>query len=270
MAMRLPVQSGIHEIPAVRRPFFIADLHLSGKKLRTILTFFSFLKKEALQCDALFILGDLFEYWIGDDAAEPAKPVVKALKKFTATGRRLYFMQGNRDTLLGEDFCADCGGALLATPALVKTESGKTLYLTHGDEWCLLDKDYQDFRRMMRDVAFQQKAFAMTVEERIAWAKNARRTSVTQKKEKTREEMDVVTDAVLADLKKHPADAVIHGHVHRPASYRMGNTVRAVIPDWRIDGAANPVYGWVQLNSLDMPVVTISRRVFPNIIPKKP
>ncbi len=101
----------------------------------------------------LFVLGDLFEFWLGDDAAWIAYPVTRAFQKYAASGGRLYFMQGNRDVLLGEDYARLCGGELLKPQTVVQQTGGPRILLSHGDEWCLLDTDYQAFRKMVRDPA---------------------------------------------------------------------------------------------------------------------
>ncbi|MBO5658452.1 MAG: UDP-2,3-diacylglucosamine diphosphatase [Duodenibacillus sp.] len=257
LQLKPPTISGVREIPPVRRPIFVSDIHLTGKKWRTVLAFLRFLKTTALQYDELFLVGDIFEYWIGDDAAAPAKPFVKAVKAYVDKGHRVYIMQGNRDVMLGEDFAASCGATLLATPAVIDV-NGTRVLLSHGDEWCTLDEDYQQFRAMLRDLDFQKKALAMTVPERIEWAKNARSQSTAGKTEKTRAMMDVVDAAVESDCARYGCRYVIHGHTHRPATHKHGSIVRTVIPDWEIDGVVYPKKGWVTFNSQNEPVVVMA------------
>lgn len=259
--MKVPALSGISGPIAVENPIFIADLHLTGKKMKTLLCFFWFLLTRARRYKELFILGDFFEYWIGDDGAKPAEPVAKALRRYAAGGRRrIFLMQGNRDFLLGEDFAAHCGATLLATQAVVATPSGRRILLAHGDEWCTLDTGYQAFRAQVRDPEFQRKGLEMTVAERIEFAKQARAQSKAEKRAKTPEEMDVVESAVAADCNRWGVDLVIHGHTHRPATHLCQGFTRVVIPDWDMQGTGPRRRGWVELDAGGMPEIVITRR----------
>ncbi len=259
LLLKPPVLSGTDRIPALRRPIFVADLHLSGRNWKTLLAFLWFLRTRAGRYEELLILGDLFEYWIGDDAAAPAKFLINELARYSARGHRLYIMQGNRDFLMGEDLARMCGATLIKSPIAVATVRGTKILLAHGDEWCTLDTQYQAFRAEMHSLAFQEKALKMTVKERIDFAKSLRNQSFKEKQIKSAELMDVVEDAVRADLARFGCSLVIHGHTHRPALHEHAGFVRAVIPDWDLDRAKPFRRGWVTLGEHDEPQVVISR-----------
>jgi len=161
-------------------PLFISDLHLAEQRPRTIARFLRFLAEDAPGHRELVILGDLFEFWIGDDAAASARPVVAALAAFAAGGRRLLLMHGNRDPLLGHDFAAATGGTLLADPVVLDVAGTRTL-LSHGDAWCTLDVTYQQFRATVRQPAFQREFLSKPIDERIAFARGLRLQSESEK-----------------------------------------------------------------------------------------
>ena len=256
--LKAPCVSGITEMAPLSRPVFVSDLHLSGRNKKTVLGFLWFLKTQAKNYDELFLLGDIFEYWIGDDASSPAEPLARALRKYASLGKRVYLMQGNRDFLIGEDFARHCGAELVA----VVDCSGKRILLSHGDKWCTLDDEYQEFRRQMHDEAFQLMALRMTVEERIDFAKKARAQSKKTKTERSREMMDVVYDEVACEVFAKNCAHVIHGHTHRPAHYVYDNFTRTVIPDWDLDDKNRPRKGWVEINSAGEPQVVLSEHFF--------
>lgn len=256
--LKVPALSGTDTIAPVESPIFISDLHLTGKKLKTLLCFFWFLRTKACRYKELFILGDFFEYWIGDDGAKPAEPVAKELRRYASKGHKIYLMQGNRDFLLGEDFAAHCGATLLKTQVVIQTPKTKIL-LAHGDEWCLLDTEYQAFRKQVRDPEFQRQGLEMTVAERIDYAKKARAQSQSDKKAKTMEEMDVVDSAVLADCRKYGVDQVIHGHTHKPAVHQIEEVTRTVLPDWDMQGTGPKHRGWVELGPDGLPKLVVTK-----------
>ena len=259
--LKAPCVSGITEMAPLSRPVFVSDLHLSGRNKKTVLGFLWFLKTQAKNYDELFLLGDIFEYWIGDDASSPAEPLARALRKYASLGKRVYLMQGNRDFLIGEDFARHCGAELVADGTVVDC-SGKRILLSHGDKWCTLDDEYQEFRRQMHDEAFQLMALRMTVEERIDFAKKARAQSKKTKTERSREMMDVVYDEVACEVFAKNCAHVIHGHTHRPAHYVYDNFTRTVIPDWDLDDKNRPRKGWVVINSAGEPQVVLSEHFF--------
>ena len=258
-SLKIPALSGTATVARVNNPIFIADLHLTGRKKKTLLAFWWFLRSRALQYDELFILGDFFEYWIGDDASKPAEPIARWLRAYAARGKRVYLMQGNRDFLLGVDFARHCGGTLLKPQVVIETPKTRIL-LSHGDEWCTLDTDYQAFRARMRDPEFQREGLAMSVAERIEYAKKARAASLENKTQKTAQMMDVVAEAFVADCRKYGVDQVIHGHTHRAAVHRADGCTRTVIPDWDMQGKGPRHRGWVELNSCGLPQIVLTDR----------
>lgn len=259
--LKAPCVSGLTDMAPLSRPVFVSDLHLSGRNKKTVLGFLWFLKTQAKRFDELFLLGDIFEYWIGDDASSPAEPLARALRKYASLGKRVYLMQGNRDFLLGEDFARHCGAELVADGIVVQCADSRIL-LSHGDKWCTLDDEYQDFRRQMHDETFQLMALRMTVQERIDFAKKARAQSKRTKTERSREMMDVVLADVRNEVLSKNCAHVIHGHTHRPAHYVHDNFTRTVIPDWDLDDRQRPRKGWVEINSAGVPQVVLSEHFF--------
>jgi UDP-2,3-diacylglucosamine hydrolase len=229
-------------------PLFISDLHLAAERPRTIARFLRFLAEDAPGHRELVILGDLFEFWIGDDAAAAARPIVDGLAAYSAGGRRLLLMHGNRDPLLGHAFAAATGGTLLADPLVVEVAGTPTL-LSHGDAWCTLDVAYQRFRSAVRQPEFQRDFLSKTLEERIAFARGLRMQSDSEKSTKAADIMDVTPDAVVAALRAAGVRRIIHGHTHRPASHvvDLGDALaeRWVLPDWDLD-AAEPRGGFLE------------------------
>lgn len=216
---------------------FISDLHLEDKRPDTSGWLLEFLSGPARVADAVYILGDLFEYWIGDDAVSPtAQAVAAETALLAAGGLPLYFLHGNRDFLLGERYAAQAGIKLLPETLVVDLYGTSTL-LMHGDSLCTDDVEYQAFRRQSRDPAWQAAVLAMTVEERIAMAKSARDASMEHKGAAEMDIMDVNEAAVLKAFGDNGVDRIIHGHTHRPAVHHHelpgGKTgTRIVLADW--------------------------------------
>lgn len=253
---KLPRECGATDVAPLVNPIFIADLHLSWRKLGTARAFFTFLKTDAQKFKELFILGDLFEFWLGDDTAFLARPVITALKNYVKTGHKLYFMQGNRDALLGDDFAKACGGTLLVAPQAVRVGNFNIL-IAHGDEWCTLDKPYQEFRNLLRSKDFQEQAFSMSFISRLIWALRARKRSIQYKTQKTREEMDVVESVVFEKAKALNCPFIVHGHTHKPSVHYVDNFTRFVLPDWRFDNPKKRQYGWVEIDPVKGPQLVL-------------
>jgi UDP-2,3-diacylglucosamine hydrolase len=221
-------------------PIVISDLHLTTERPRTVERFLRFMREDAPAHRELVILGDLFEFWIGDDAGAAAAPVIAALAAASSAGRRVLVMHGNRDLLLGRDFARATGSVLIADPIVVDIAGTRTL-LSHGDAWCTLDVAYQSFRAMVRQPEFQREFLAKPVAERIVVARGARMQSETEKAVKAMDIMDVTPAAIDSALAAAAVDRVIHGHTHRPAAHVIdlnGRTAeRWVLPDWDLDDA---------------------------------
>lgn len=218
---------------------FISDLHLSEDTPALAALFQRTLADWAGRIDALYILGDLFEYWVGDDDDSPFLADMLAAMRDFSTLTPLYVMHGNRDFLMGSGFEARSGASLLADPQPV-TLYGKPYLLAHGDALCTDDAAYQQFRAMSRNPAWQAAMLARPLAERHAIARAARRESEGQKREQGYTEIgDVTEHAVLALLVAHGWPTLIHGHTHRPAQHQHGDgqhqAQRWVIQDWHDD-----------------------------------
>lgn len=219
------------------RSLFVSDLHLSGERPATHEQFFRFLGEEAAGDCALYVLGDLFEYWIGDDdLAEPFNAsVVRALRASTRAGTKLFLMHGNRDFLIGRDFCAATGAVLLEDPSVVRLGAREVLLL-HGDTLCTDDTDYQAWRRTARSAEWREDFLARPIRERRRIVEGLREKSRQAIRGKPAEIMDVNADAVRAAFRRHGAQTMIHGHTHRPAAHKHEvdgrRCERWVLPDW--------------------------------------
>jgi len=215
----------------------ISDLHLTEERPQANERFISLLEDKGRAADALYILGDFFEYWIGDDdLAEPFNAIVASLLK-DLTRRRVpvYVMHGNRDFLIGEGFCAATGATLLEDPSVVEIGGVKTL-LMHGDTLCSDDLDYQAWRRKARDPAFQSAFLGKPLAERRQEVNRMRAQSKRVVQEKAPEIMDVNDEAVRRAMRSHGVRRLIHGHTHRPGRHALEvdgrRCERWVLPDW--------------------------------------
>lgn len=199
----------------------ISDIHLGSEQPDISPRFVDFIRQEAAQAEALYILGDLFEVWIGDDGAQPEhQDAIAALRGLTDSGVPVYLMHGNRDFLLGERFTEMTGCHLLSDPTVIQLGGVDTL-LMHGDTLCTDDVEYQQFRAQVRSPAWQQQMLQLSVEQRLAKARHYREKSQTLSQQKSEQIMDVNPDTVLATLREHGVTRLIHGHTHRPAVHRL-------------------------------------------------
>lgn len=216
---------------------FISDLHLAPERPQVTAQFLHFIRETASAASALYILGDLFEYWVGDDDLEdPLNHTVSgALSTLAAGGTGVFLMRGNRDVLLGPDFAARCHATLLEDPVLVTLHGTPTL-LSHGDALCTDDVDYQRFRSYARDPGNQRKFLSQSLAARREQMRGMRAQSEASKQQKTEAIMDVAPAAVDELLRRHGYPRLIHGHTHRPAQHL--HTVdghrceRWVLSDW--------------------------------------
>lgn len=221
---------------------FISDLHLDSARPDITGQALEFLEAETRGADALYILGDLFEAWVGDDDPEPEKRrVIAALRRLADAGLPCYFMHGNRDFLVGSGFAEASGCTLLADPTVVELYGTRVL-LMHGDTLCTDDHEYQAFRQMVRNPAWQQVMLAKPLAERRMLAKHLRETSAASMAGKSMEIMDVNQDAVVAAMREAGVYTLLHGHTHRPAVHRFEadgrDAVRIVLGDWYTQGSA--------------------------------
>ena len=239
MAVRLrySIASPATRSSAVLTTLFISDLHLCSGRPEINRSFFGFLEREATGADALYILGDLFEYWAGDDDLDDPfnAKVVAALAQLAANGVPPYLMHGNRDFVIGEAFARASGVTLLPDPALLNLYGQPTL-LMHGDTLCTLDQAYQAFRREARSETWIRDLLRRPLIERKAAIEALRRQSEQEKRNKPEEIMDVTPAEVEATLRRNGYPRLIHGHTHRPARHvhQVDGHVceRWVLADW--------------------------------------
>lgn len=195
---------------------FISDLHLSWDKPEISKRFLDFLETRANQAQALYILGDLFDAWVGDDDFSPPAPKIRAaLKKLSDSGTKIYFQQGNRDFLLGKRFCEETGVSLLADPFILDLFGVPTL-LMHGDLLCTDDLPYQEFRIKSHSPEWQRNVLAKPLFIRLLVARWYRIRSHFHKRQKAQEIMDVNQGTVENTMAKFNCLRLIHGHTHRP------------------------------------------------------
>jgi UDP-2,3-diacylglucosamine hydrolase len=223
------------------RYLLVSDLHLDASHPAAIAQFLQLLATEAPRSDGLFILGDLFEAWIGDDDDEPARAqVCQALRELTRQGVPCRVQHGNRDFLLGPGFAARTGCELIADP--IRLEAGQRCFvLSHGDALCTQDVAYQRFRRVARNAWLQRAWLALPLGLRRRLAAWGRRRSHAHVRRLPQEIMDVTPDAVAALLREQRADVLVHGHTHRPAQHRLEvdgrPCLRVVLADWHERGS---------------------------------
>ncbi len=220
---------------------FIADLHLSDQRPAITDLFITFIENEAQQARALYILGDLFEAWLGDDCILPHyQPVIAQLKQLTDNNIPVYILHGNRDFLIGEQFCVLSGCQLLDESAVITIDEQRYLVM-HGDTLCTDDVKYQQFRTMVRDPEWQKQLLAKSPAERIALAKQYREISQSETAEKASDIMDVNQTAVEKVMRAADITTLIHGHTHRPDIHKFDldgkDAQRIVLGDWYEQGS---------------------------------
>ena len=218
---------------------FISDLHLQESQAAITQGLFKLLDQYQGQCKALYILGDLFEAWVGDDDNTPFhQSIIAAFKTFNDAGSHIYLMHGNRDFLLGEDFCRAAGMELLQDPTVIDLY-GTPVLLMHGDSLCTDDAAYQQFRQQIRQPEAIADLLSKSLEERHAIAQNLRKMSKDANSNKAEDIMDVNQQAVEETLASHGIKRLIHGHTHRPHHHRLNLETdpaeRIVLGDWRVD-----------------------------------
>lgn len=211
---------------------FISDCHLDAGRPEVSQVLIRFLGQQAGKASRLYILGDLFEVWLGDD--DPASGLESAITALTglASAIPVYFMAGNRDFLLGERFAARVGLTLLEEPEYLQLGENRAV-LIHGDTLCTDDHDYQTFRAQVRSPAWQAEFLAKPLPERQRIAARLRGDSTAAMAQKSSQIMDVNQQAVQACFAEHDVDTIVHGHTHRPAVHRYArDRTRYVLGDW--------------------------------------
>jgi UDP-2,3-diacylglucosamine hydrolase len=202
-----------------------------------------------MAAQALYVLGDLFEYWVGDDdlAAPFNAEVSAALASVSAAGVALYWIAGNRDFLVGPGFAAATGAVLLTEP-FVATIAGLRIALLHGDAQCTDDVAYMEFRAQVRQPAWQQQFLALPLDQRHAIVAGLRKDSRAMQSAKATEIMDVAPQAIAHVFDSTGTSVMIHGHTHRPALHATSTTRRYVLPDWDLD-CNPPRGGWIAVHA---------------------
>ena len=220
---------------------FISDLHLEADRPEIGEQFLDFLDDEAADAEALYILGDFFEYWVGDDDPDEYYASIKRyLRAFTDSGVPVYFMHGTRDFMIGERFAAETGVTILPDPYPLELY-GKSVLLSHGDAMCTDDVEYQQIRAMTRNPEWQSMMLGKPLEERIAIAKHVRAQSQERNKTLSESIVDVNPDAVRETISDHGVEILLHGHTHRPGIHGIEVddrfAKRVVLGDWYDQGS---------------------------------
>ena len=220
---------------------FISDLHLSAERENITKLFIAFLKERASHADALYILGDLFEVWPGDDIIQPDyQESITAIKQLSESGVPIFVMHGNRDFLMAERFSEVSGCTLIDDPSVIDLYGTPTL-LMHGDTLCIDDIDYQKFRTMVRDPRWQTDFLSKSQEERLAITEKYREISKAAMADKKMDIMDANQQAVESAMLEQNIQQLIHGHTHRPAIHDFEVNEkpmkRIVLGDWYEQGS---------------------------------
>ncbi|NKB64747.1 MAG: UDP-2,3-diacylglucosamine diphosphatase [Gammaproteobacteria bacterium] len=216
---------------------FISDLHLTPERPNSTILFEEFLRATEGIVEDLYILGDLFEYWIGDDAGEQLghQRIEKALKQTTDRGTNIFFIHGNRDFLIGSDFANRTGCRILPDPTVIILGDNRVV-LSHGDSLCTDDIEHQNARDQMLSSKWKVAFLDKSIEDRVHTAKQLRSHSEKSKQKKSMEIMDVTQAEVEKMIMEHQADIMIHGHTHRPGIHEFKldskRIKRYVLGDW--------------------------------------
>tara|TARA_Y100000766_G_scaffold5842_1_gene4422 strand:+ start:647 stop:1369 length:723 start_codon:yes stop_codon:yes gene_type:complete len=236
---------------------FISDLHLQENRPDITEAFLNFLENTASQAEKLYILGDLFEAWIGDDYQNSFISEIQSALLRTNKTTKIFFLHGNRDFLIGSEFASSSGLELLNDPT-IEEMFGKNVLLMHGDLLCIEDHDYQAFRKTSRDPKWQDEFLKKSIQERQEIAKNLRTISKEATGIKKEEIMDVSTTEVIKRMETSSVSLLIHGHTHRPKSHKIKvndqPAERIVLGDWDTSGW----YIWMDSNSCELKNFSIS------------
>lgn len=235
--------------------YFISDLHLERIESPITNIFTAFLD-DLNQNDSLYILGDLFESWIGDDnVSELSQYISDRLLMLSERNISVAIMHGNRDFLIGEDFCKASSIELINDPRIIEIDTKKVM-LTHGDELCTDDKEYQAFRSVVRNPLWQKDFLNFPISKREKIAGEAKDASKDSKENKAMEIMDVNTDAVLKAFNDHDIEIMIHGHTHRPNIHKVSNEgknlTRYVLGDWSKNSAIILKWNEAEVELMDL------------------
>ena len=215
---------------------FISDLHLSESTPSVTEGFFKFLKTAAQELSHLYILGDLFEAWVGDDDdSELATSVMQKINHATRHGLEIFFIHGNRDFLCGQKFAEQSNLTLLPDPFFLNFFDQK-IALSHGDSFCIEDLEYMKFKKEVRSEEWQQEFLQKSLDDRLNIASNMRDASQKNNTNKDIAIMDVTPTAIQDFFAEHHIDLLIHGHTHRPDTHQINSGTRIVLGDWHKTG----------------------------------
>lgn len=232
---------------------FVSDVHLQANMLGTTQAFLNFLQQHAVNAQQLYLLGDLFEYWAGDDdiASPYNRLIVDEIRAVSDAGVAVFWIPGNRDFLVGPEFASAIDGSTLPDPSVI-TLCNRRIVLAHGDAQCTDDRDYMAFRVKVREPRWQQEFLEMPLAQRKSIIEGLRSGSREAQQSKSYEIMDVNQAAITSLFDASNATTMIHGHTHRPASHEyksvQGKRHRHVLPDWDCD-TDRPRGGWLALGA---------------------
>jgi UDP-2,3-diacylglucosamine hydrolase len=241
-----------HKAQPASVALFVSDLHLHPSLPKTTQAFLDFLQRRVLHATSLYLLGDVFEYWAGDDDIDAPlhRTIVKAIRQVSDAGVQVFWMAGNRDFLVSQDFAAAAGLSLLPDPTVI-TIAGHRIVLAHGDAQCTDDTAYMAFRAQVRDAAWQHNFLRQPLAQRKHIIEGLRDQSRAAQRSKSMTIMDVNDDAITALFRQAGATTMIHGHTHRPGRHTHvvdgRHCTRYVLPDWDCD-AEHPRGGWISMS----------------------
>lgn len=236
---------------------FVSDIHLDVSRARTSAAFLQFLQQVAPHCQQLYLLGDIFEYWPGDDDSDAAEhvPLIQALQALHLQHQvQVFWLAGNRDFLVGQAFAQQCHLQILQEPFLLHIANAAPILLMHGDALCTDDAPYMAFRAQVRQAAWQSAFLSKPLEERKSVITAMRKASQAAQQGKSMAILDVNQDAVNATMQQHGCSVLLHGHTHRPACHHFQQDEQArtrhVLPDWECDVAEEDWRGgWIALQN---------------------
>ncbi len=255
-----------HQTITARSALLFSDVHLSEAHPGLTSALIDWLTSQCINAsnppEQLLILGDLFDAWVGDDqqhhpqAGSSAKEIADVLTRIQQKGIAIGFIAGNRDFLIGEGFMKPFHGRIYQDPCTLKIDGGQRFAISHGDQLCTQDIDYQEFRAQVRDPAWQHDFLAQSLEKRLSIAQNIRAQSETEKSGKAMTIMDITPDDAARLTDDLDADGLIHGHTHRPGCYQMPNhKMRWVLSDWEVGPNGLPIRGgglWVDKTGVSL------------------
>lgn len=243
------MSTGTAEKSAKSLALFISDLHLNETSPRTTNAFLDFMANEAPKTESLYILGDLFEYWAGDDDIESTynHRILNAIRQLSNSGVAVFWVPGNRDFLTGEKFAVESGATFLPDLHSIEICSRK-IAVAHGDAQCLEDPDYVKFRMMVRNPQWQQQFLSLPLEQRKLTIESFRKDAQSENETKSDYVWDVTASAIDDVFSQTGATIFVHGHTHRPGIHEHGTCKRHVLPDWDLDGTEKRG-GWLELTA---------------------